>query len=344
MPPPTNVQESTRKPYWLIQDNKGKTQVVYDPQSEGAWQLGGWSVGGNQAQPDGYEVLYANGELWDYPSEGNAPGPLNPAASQGERIRISTESKQPSDFSLGGARYTYDENGNPVPVVSAQPRVDTRAPYLPGVDETSYREPNPNYLPDSVEWTDESGVQWLIDRNTGRKISRLGHKYIQPPQPAQRAPRWPEEIEESRLDIQKKQRDLMNPYLLQQQQLEEVIGNIKGQLSRGEIDFARANRLMELVRSNTEAALRGTTPWQMQSSKASAAGNILGNESQLGSNLANSFLSGITGMAGNIMAGPTSLPRIDPILLARYGQEQLGAGPQIGGLARSVLSGFLGGT
>lgn len=156
------------------------------------------------------------------------------------------------------------------------------------------------------------------------------------------------------LNIQKAQQDLMSPFALREQQAEEAIKAIQQQLAAGTIDYKTANERMALVRANLDAALKGTTPWQMETYKQeredrqnenrqSIAQNILSQNLSTGANLAQGLMSGATGIFGQILPGKGAPTNFNPLMMAQGFTEQMGGGSEMTQLARSILSGALGG-
>jgi hypothetical protein len=167
----------------------------------------------------------------------------------------------------------------------------------------------------------------------------------------QRAPRYPEEEQLARLQVQKAQQDLMSPYALAQQQTQEAITAIQQQLANGDITVEEANRLMALTRSNLEAAMQGTTPFQMDQARQQAerlerqqrenlAAQTLDRTVSSGTSMANALLSGASGIYGNMLNVGAPL-NFDPLAMAKGFVTDLGGGPQMSEMAQAILRGAL---
>ena len=332
MPPPETV-EKQRRPYWLSKDSKGKTVISYKP-TGGFGQIGDrWILPPNN-EPDGYEVTYDNGEVWDYPADNSEPAPINSVAKQADRYRVDQGLKGPSDFTLGknSSRWTVDpETGQPVMTASGVGgQLTSQKDMYIGTDINGNPIKNPEF-----DWQNYDKEQRLLDADIAYK-NRLASGIST----AQPRTAFPWEEKKGWLDVEKAQRDLMNPYLLQQQQIGEVITSIQGQLARGEIDMPTANGLMALARQNTAAALRGTTPFQIDQQRQTLARQVTSDNMSANTKMAANLLSGLGGIYGKIL-GNTNPPALDPLAMAQGFVNQTGPGPQINDLAKSLLMGAL---
>ena len=148
----------------------------------------------------------------------------------------------------------------------------------------------------------------------------------------------PAELQLQDLQVQKAQRDLMNPQLLAQQQAQEALTAIQAQIARGEITLQEGTKLMMLTRANLQAALRGTTPFQMQQQQQNLARGYLGDRAQTGSSMASGLLSGLGGIYGKIYSG-TGAPLMNPLDIAGGFTEQQYGGPQMADRAKALLTG-----
>lgn len=369
MPEP-NLAVKNRRPYWLIQVKSGsgttKTQAIYSPPPPAgvdipiaSGRLGGMGeniFGAPSAPPHGEEVTYENGEVWDEPADGREPAPINAAAVQGNRLRIAQENRTPSEtaqWSLrpgkDGRTYRVNELTGEAQLVEDMPASnvpDTKSPYLPGQDETGYKEPNPAYAGGSQFTDPKDGSVWKLD-GLGRKIGLisgpipgytpgLGMRW--PQQAPQRVPRYADEEEHARLQNEKLRRELQDPFTLRTQQHAEAIKAIQAMLSSGEIGVDQANKLIGLARENMNAALQGTTPWQMQKQQQDLARGMLGDQQQTAGSLATGLLSGLGGIYGKVYSS-TKPPAIDPFDLVGPFMQQYGGGTEMGDLAKSILMG-----
>lgn len=223
-------------------------------------------------------------------------------------------------------------------------------------------EPMPTYA-DDYSVSSSEGLQQGTTRQPYAAVKQIGnslyglrpggtqYELIQtfPKDPQTLAPRYPEDAEYAGLRNAKLRQELMNPYLLAQQQHDEAINAIHARMllpgtDPNHIDAAQANKLMDLTRQNLQATLMGTSPWQMRTQQQGLAKGVLGEQMQLGGNLAGSLLSNIQSANQNIYSGAGPYTPIDPFALAKYGQETLGVNPQMSDLAKSILmSGMQGG-
>lgn len=229
------------------------------------------------------------------------------------------------------------------------------APGMPGAWQIEGAAPT---TPKTTQYQDPmDGSEWIIDATTGEKIQQLspaipgwvpGRGVVAPPQAPQRAPRYPEEIQMAQLQIQKAQRDLMDPATLALQQLDSVQKSIETKLRNREIDLAEADRLMTLARGNITAALKGTTPFQMEqfqqqqrAQQANLASNMLSDRLSTGSSLASSLVSGLGNIYGNILSSAKPPTNFDPMAMAKTFTDDMGGGSEMAQLAKAILAGAL---
>lgn len=254
-----------------------------------------------------------------------------------------------------------------LPEAPKSPIISTTVPYLPRYNPdasiTGYEWlENPNYVPPASatktdQWQDPmDGSIWIID-SQGDKLKQLspaipgwapGLGVRAPQQAPQRAPRYPEEIEEARLRNEQLRRDLTNPLLLGQQQLNEAISLIQGQIAAGELDPAEGERQLGLARAHLSAALQGTTPWQMEQAKrdasqqqANLAQRLLADQLGTGASMAQGLLSGLGGIYGNILQSSKPPVNFNPLEMAKAFTGDVGGGQEMNQLARNVLLGAL---
>ena len=364
MPEP-NIAIKNRRPYWLIPGANGKTQVAYSPPRPAgvdipiaSGRLGGMGeniFGAQPAPPHGEEVTYENGEVWDEPADGREPAPINAAAVQGNRLRIAQESRTPPEETTGAwtiqkrydgstwrinkvtgeeeqlsegeqqGKYVTDSNGNvvwiPAPTLDPGQAGPERPPSV------VYQDPNADLKRQQAE---------AALAETRRRTAQIG---VQAP----RQPRYPDEEEHARLQNEKLRRELQDPFTLRTQQHAEAIKAIEamlnsGQLGTGAEAYAKANKLIALARENMNAALQGTTPFQMQTQRQDLARGVLGDQQQTAGSLATGLLSGLGGIYGKVYSS-TRPPAIDPFDLVGPFMQQYGGGPEMGGLAKSILMG-----
>ncbi len=179
--------------------------------------------------------------------------------------------------------------------------------------------------------------------------------------PPQRAPRYPEEIElsqldieKTRLDIEKARQQMLGPYAQAMQQRTTALQLIEDRLGRGEMTFDEANNMVDLINKNTEALMRGTTPWEIEQAKQkeeqvarqerqraleqqqNLALETLQGQTTTGSNLAQGLLSGAGSIYGKILGGTKPPLDFNPLLMASgFVNNQMG---NLGQLAQGILS------
>ena len=168
----------------------------------------------------------------------------------------------------------------------------------------------------------------------------------------QRAPRYPEEIELDRLKIQQMQQELMDPFSLAQQQYQQVIQTIQEQLAAGELSVEEADRMVALSKANLEATLQGTSPWQMEQARKaeerserqqrqSLASGLVNQQMSSGSSMANSLLSGASGIYGGILKSSNAPLNFDPLAMAKGFVTDMAGGPDMAQMAQAILRGAL---
>ncbi len=225
------------------------------------------------------------------------------------------------DASLNG--YEWLENPNYVPPGGSGPNtlntntsdryILTRMP-----DGSLKQEPNPNYVPPREP-----------QAPLGRQLT-------------------PAELQLQQLNVLKAERELQNPLVLAQQQMNEAIGSIQQQIASGQIDPAEGERLISVARANLSSSLQGTTPWQMEQAKQQAkqqqttlASNVLSDQLNVGSNMAQGLLSGAGGIFGKILQSSAPPTNFNPLDMAKGFVGEMGGGPEMSQLARSILMGAL---
>jgi hypothetical protein len=159
--------------------------------------------------------------------------------------------------------------------------------------------------------------------------------------------RTPQAIAKEDVDLQKTRRDLLPA---QQQILQghlETVEYIRGMLERGEIDQPQADAYVAASKAASQAALRGTTPFDEMKEERTARENrqkmgvdLLNQRLSSGQGLASSLLSSATSLAGHAMLRPgqTSLG-VDPLANLFPIVEQLQGGPEVTPFARGLLMG-----
>ncbi len=370
MPPP-NEAEKNRRPYWLLPPLPGttKARVVYTSPSAGgagidipgvAGRLGGIGEhlgASDPTPPDGAEVTYTSGEVWDFPADDSEPVPLNATAIQASKIRTAQEYKDPSIVTGPDKnKYVLNPDTGEYELVAGIP-TQPQGKYITDSSGNVVWMPNPTPL--SGEFGPEGGTPTepgprimyrdpnaeLVRREAEARLAETQRRTAQIGAPPQRAPRYADEVTRAQLENQRLERELQDPYTQALQAQEAALNHIHQQLLSGEIDQAQANRLMSLTRSNLDAVLQGTTPWGMQQeqqrrreSQQNLAGGFLENQARTGTGLAEGLLSGLGSIYGKVYSS-TKPPAIDPLQLAQGFMGQMGGGQDLSDMARAVLSG-----
>jgi len=129
----------------------------------------------------------------------------------------------------------------------------------------------------------------------------------------------------------------------------DAIDQVRGLMERGQMSPAEAESYMGSLRAQTQAALRGATPFQeqqerarMDESRAGIGRDILNNRLAYGTNLATSLTSGLFNAAQNFTQ-PFDFSKIDPFALATGFVNQLGGGEQVGATSSALINALTGG-
>jgi hypothetical protein len=318
------------------QDWAGKGNPVNSSiRMEGGWSFGPFGGGQQRVQ----RVLFENGETWDIPDEGE-PQLVDFNSSMNSAWRA--QNKAPA-----GPSYVSASSSTP-------------GYFDPTTGETR---DNPYYQPQAAsssvdQWQDpQTGAIYNLDAqgNKGEMLSSPIAGWIPGygvQAPSRAAPLSAEDQRLKQLQIQKAEQGLMSPYALAQQQTQEAITAIQQQLARGEITVEEANRLMALTRANLEAAMQGTSPYQMEQDRLAAerserqqrqsiASNIIDRSVSSGTSMANSLLSGASGIYGGILSSSKPPTNFDPLAMAKAYTDELGGGPEMSQMAQAILRGAM---
>ena len=187
-------------------------------------------------------------------------------------------------------------------------------------DGTTATEPNPNYVaPKRVTRSHATGNKIYTVDEDGIVISTID------------VPRDPLDDEHKKAQTAKLSQELMGKQQLALQQQAETVKMIQGMLERGEIDITKATAYMEASRVATDAAMQGTTPFEMEKftraekrARESEGADLLKQRISSGSSLASSLMSAALGAAQKAMFRP--------------GQTSIGYNPMAD--ARSLIQGF----
>jgi hypothetical protein len=226
-------------------------------------------------------------------------------------------------------------------------------PNYPGDAQGRYEEVPGIGAPDEERGA-KPGRVFTVGRSIYREaedgtVTKVGEE---PRDATQRAPRYPEEEEQARLNIQKTQRELMDKRRLAIQGHQETVRHVQGMLERGEIDPQAADAYVEASRLATEAALRGSTPFEEAQEKRVAeqerkkiGRDILDQRLSSGVSLASSLLSSATGLAGKAVfrPGQTTLD-YDPLEDLMSLLNELQGGEDVTPYAKGLLMGAAQGT
>lgn len=168
--------------------------------------------------------------------------------------------------------------------------------------------------------------------------------------------RNPEQIELDKLRVrnqdltnQKLERELGNQFSQALKDADQAISELQAKHVRGEIGLDEMNRTADLIRENTVALLKGTTPFQLEQQKqnqqnirATLAESYLNRRSQTAATMGQSLLSGLLGAYGKLRTSNNPPPMPDPLAMAWDFTDYTG-NDELSQLARSVLTGALGG-
>jgi hypothetical protein len=135
------------------------------------------------------------------------------------------------------------------------------------------------------------------------------------------------------------------------QQHYNVIGALQKQLAEGQTTPAEADKLMQLSKANLEAAMKGTTPFQMDQEKSkrenesrSQANTYIKNQLDTGSQMATGLVGGLGTIYGKILGGQADVPyNFNPMQIAQDYTQQLSGGSELSTLALNILKGAFGG-
>lgn len=133
--------------------------------------------------------------------------------------------------------------------------------------------------------------------------------------------------------------------LLQNQQ--DALDTIQGLLEKRLMSPAEATAYMDSVRNQTQAALRGTTPYQetlernrSQEARAGIGRDILQNRLSSGTQLANSLTSTLLEAASKINVPGFDFSGMAPFAWSQQLTNQLGGGQQVADTAANLISGL----
>jgi len=209
----------------------------------------------------------------------------------------------------------------------------------------------------TTRWTDPtSGAEYIVNSETGEIVKQLSGplpgwvpgRGVPAPAGAgpQRAPRYPEEEELARLQVQKARQSLIPPQALVMQQHNETIDQVAAMLASGEMTPAQADEYMRLIQANTAAALRGTSPWQQEEAKRqttqanrAAGASMLNQRVSSGSSMASSLLSGAQEGFSRILGGTGAPTNFNPLEMAKGYVTDLGGGSQVSDFVKALLMG-----
>lgn len=206
-------------------------------------------------------------------------------------------------------------------------------------DGTRTQEPNPNYVPPKPDKPTRSthqigGRVYTLDEN-GNVVGQTGDLRSGAAQ----------EIES--LDLAKKRKDLLPAQLQIIQGQEQTLQQLQGMYERGEIDADKFNAYMTASRAASDAALQGTTPFDLAKAEDEArrarqrlGTDILTTRITSGNSLASSLASSALSAAGHAQfrPGQTSLG-VDPLALAAQYSTQNAQTAQQDPIIAALLAG-----
>ena len=164
-----------------------------------------------------------------------------------------------------------------------------------------------------------------------------------PPTPRQLPPKYPWEIREGKADADKAEREAMNQYNLALQDAYEAIASMQQRVASGEMTPQEADKMASLIRQSLDATLKGTTPWQIETSMRKEAESRLGRASDLLSDRTSQGgqmgLGLLSGMYGTMLAGQGAPTNFDPFSYALSFQDKAQGGPELAQLAQALLKG-----
>ncbi len=306
-----------------------------------------------------YEVVYEDGRT-EVSIDGGPMEPGEPDQVQWTRWKYAQEradkaaAPPPSQATQWSIQIQQD--GTKVAVNEVTQEVRSLEGFGPTVEGFIYKDPN-------------TGAETYKDKRTGKTLFELSPGPedwipgvgVQAPQ--RLAPRYPEEaqqaqlgVQETQLDIQKKKQD-MNKLLSIIQQMDEGIKAIGEQYRTGSIGLDEANKMTDLLRENGKAALKGTTPHQIEQNRitneqkqkeltqtrlndqATLARGMFGDRQQNLGTLTQGLMSGLGQIYSKVYSS-TNPPYIDP---AQYAGEIMGQADdsEMSQLAKAVLMGAL---
>lgn len=190
-----------------------------------------------------------------------------------------------------------------------------------------------------------------FDPNTGRRTYTTNPNYIAPPGATEADLLQQQlQIEQSKLNLQKSQQDLIPPESLAYQQMNDAIDYIQQQMTAGLLKPDEGEAYMTALKQQFQASLQGTTPWQQQESQRlqqntqkQLGWDILNNNAQRSTSLASSLMGTAGSMAQSIAMPPgqTTLG-VDPLIIARNYANQANGGNQMTNFAQQLLQGAQG--
>ena len=255
--------------------------------------------------------------------------------SRAAQYKSKVTGKQYQSKEIGGKFYNYDpDTGQYVPAIGPDGKQLTLEDVgaVKGSDIIDFEDPN-------------TGQRFLLNKVTGERfpISEPIPGYVPgrgvpaPERAPQRAPAYPWEEAGGWLDVQKKQRDLANQYSLALQDANDAIAAIQGKIASGEMTPVEADRMADLIRQNLDATLKGTTPWQMETQRQTLARDVLTQRAATGSNMAQSLLSGASGIYGKILGGQNPPYNFNPLEMGLSFATEAQGGPGLADFAKALL-------
>lgn len=157
----------------------------------------------------------------------------------------------------------------------------------------------------------------------------------------------PYDVEKARLDVEKAKRALVPDQLRIVQNAKATIDQLQGMLERDEIEPGEASAWMDSIRASADAALQGTTPFELARTEDDARRtrqrmgvDLVTQRVQSGGALASSLMSSAASLASQAMfrPGQTSL-HVDPLAAAFAFLEQTNQSAQADPVTAALLQG-----
>lgn len=355
VPDTRNPDVLNERMYWTVPGKVDKSgRELQFPSEEaaqatvGAGGILGTGIGAGPSQITQHiEVLMANGDVYTYR---RAPGQ---DAAGWIQENVTTDTARAAQYKRENPNPAKPDKPTVIGGNSANERYIVRQ--MP--DGSITREPNPNYTPPNTrtpakpnnkQVVTRNGKSYIYDPDTNTFTPATG---LPDEEKAQAKPtvhtiggriytvdadgnviktadvRTPEEVTAAQqgvrkgaLDIQKTERDLLPK---QQQIIQghyDTIQYVQGMLERGEIDPSQADAYVTASRAAAEAALQGTTPFDIQKQKQDAERE----RQKMGIDILNQRIATTGSIGSSLLSAASSL---GSRAMLRPGQTSIGFNP-----------------